>query len=103
MEKLDFGITVFDKIGNPVCYTDSRIENKTIYNLKDKGHVDINFNFKCIFTRGYYTLCFTLAEGDAKYPDTIDYYPDAIGFEVLDNEFRIYATTKLEAEIELVE
>ena len=103
LEKLDFGITVFDKIGNSVCYTDSRIENKTIYNLKDKGHVDMKFSFKCIFTRGYYTLCFVLSEGDAKHTDTIDYYPDALGFEVLENEFRIYATTKLESEIELIE
>lgn len=102
LKKLDFGITIFDKIGQAVCYTDSRLENKTIYNFKDKDHVDIRFSFKCIFTRGFYTLCFVLSEGDLKHPDTIDYYPDAIGFEVLDNEFRIYATTKLETEIELI-
>ena len=102
MEKLDFGITVFDKIGNPVCYTDSRIENKTIYNLKDKGHVDINLILNAFLpvVTTHYVL--RLQKG-MRNPDTIDYYPDAIGFEVLDNEFRIYATTKLEAEIELVE
>ena len=101
LKKLDFGITIFDKIGNAVCYTDSRLEAKTIYNLEDKEHVNIRFSFKCNFTRGFYTLCFVLSEGDTKHPDTIDYYPDAIGFEVLDNKFRIYGATKLESKIEI--
>ncbi len=103
LKKLDFGITIFDKLGNSVCYTDSRLESKTIYNLKENDHVDIKLSFKCIFTRGYYTLCFVLSEGDAKHPEVIDYYPDSTGFEVLDNKLRIYATTKLESEIELIE
>ena len=102
LEKLDFGITIFDKTGNAISYTDSRLETKTIYNLQDQEHVNIRFSFKCIFTRGFYTLCFVLSEGDTKHPDTIDYYSDAIGFEVLDNNFRIYGATKLNSDIEII-
>ena len=101
-KKLDFGITIFDKIGNSVCYTDSRLEGKSIYNLKDKNHVDIIVSFKCIFTRGYYTICFVLSEGDVKHPETVDYFQDAIGFKVLHNEHKIYASMKLESAIEII-
>jgi len=84
-----------DKTGQDISYTDSMLDKNSLGKLKAKDKVNLSLEFECIFTQGYYTVCLVLSECVDGYPVSLDFYPQAIGFEVYGNINKIHAFCKL--------
>lgn len=95
IENLNYGFTILDKTGQGISYTDSMLDKNSLGKLKAKDKVNLNLEFDCIFTQGYYTVCLVLSECVDGCSVTLDFYPQAIGFEVYGNINKIHAFCKL--------
>jgi lipopolysaccharide transport system ATP-binding protein len=98
IENLNFGVTIIDKTGQQVCYTDSMLEENSLGELNVNDTIRLDMNFRCILSQGYYTVCLVLSELVSEGSITLDYYPQSLGFEVYAHENKIHAFCKLDAD-----